>query len=235
MTIVRAAFLFVVTLLSFAIGAALFHPDSPLPDEWHPFRPLNVAHPITPLTNWKLSNVRANPELCLAVVSAASNISPLEDKVETEDCEISNRVSFSKVGQTRISELETACQTTLALAMWERHSLQPRAEEILGTKVTGIRQLGSYSCRQIRTASGQGNRWSTHARALAIDVSGFDFADGRRLRLIDDWDGAGDGSAFLKAVRDDACDWFGLTLSPDFNALHADHYHLQVPGWGRCR
>ena len=93
---------------------------------------------ITPLTNWKLSKVRASPELCLAVVSAATNISPLDDKVESENCESSNRVSFSRVGQTRLSELETSCQTILALAMWESHSLQLRADEIFGTEVTRI-------------------------------------------------------------------------------------------------
>ena len=76
---------------------------------------------------------------------------------------------------------------------------------------------------------------STHATADAVDITGFRFADGRQLRLISDWDSSGRDAAFLRAARDGACDWFGLTLSPDFNALHADHFHLQARGWGGCR
>jgi len=76
---------------------------------------------------------------------------------------------------------------------------------------------------------------STHATADAIDISGFDLADGTRVRLRADWGGVGAKSAFLRAVRDGACDWFDLTLSPDYNILHADHFHLQSRGWGLCR
>ena len=48
-------------------------------------------------------------------------------------------------------------------------------------------------------------------------------------------DFTGDAAAFLQAARDGACDWFSLTLSPDYNSLHEDHFHLQSRGWGLCR
>ena len=39
-------------------------------------------------------------------------------------------------------------------------------------------------------------------------------------------------------ARDAACEVFGTVLSPDYNAAHADHFHLdqEVRGWGGvCR
>jgi hypothetical protein len=39
-------------------------------------------------------------------------------------------------------------------------------------------------------------------------------------------------------VRDKACDAFGTVLSPDYNAAHADHFHLDQAdrGYGAfCR
>ena len=87
----------------------------------------------------------------------------------------------------------------------------------------------------MRTASGPSNRMSTHATADAIDISGFRLANGTQIRLIADWGAASPKSAFLRSVRDGACDWFKMILSPDYNRLHADHFHLQSRGWGLCR
>jgi hypothetical protein len=41
-------------------------------------------------------------------------------------------------------------------------------------------------------------------------------------------------------VRDGACRLFATTLSPDYNAAHADHLHLDqanrgAGGWRACR
>ncbi len=105
--------------------------------------------------------------------------------------------------------------------MWAAHGL--------GEDVVGIDHIGSYSCRVMRTSRGAGERMSTHATAEAVDVVAIRLADGRRLSLIDDW------GEELQGVRDSACDWFRVVLSPDYNALHRDHFHLQNRGWGLCR
>ena len=76
---------------------------------------------------------------------------------------------------------------------------------------------------------------STHATADAIDVSGFVLRDGTRVRLKQDWDGSPARMAFLRDVQESACNWFRVTLGPEYNALHADHFHLQHTGWGLCR
>jgi len=39
---------------------------------------------------------------------------------------------------------------------------------------------------------------------------------------------------FLRKVRDGACQVFLTTLSPDYNAQHHDHFHLDMGGWAKC-
>jgi hypothetical protein len=93
--------------------------------------------------------------------------------------------------------------------------------------------MGSYSCRNV---AGSG-RLSAHATARAIDVSAFVLADGRRITVRQDWSGGSPAQQhFLRIVHDSACKRFGTVLSPDYNAAHTDHFHLEAgrPG-GFCR
>lgn len=214
---------------------AVFHPDTPLPDAWNPMVPLAVTDDVTPLTSWKLRSVLADPQQCRATLSEAAKITILDPLEVSENCHIRNRLTLSSVGSAGVDRVETSCATALRMAMWEHHGIQPAARDILGTEVTNIRQIGSYNCRAIRTTQGESNRWSTHSTADAIDISGFDFANGTRVRLIGDWVGVDAEARFLRSVRDSACTWFATTLGPDYNALHADHFHLQARGWGTCR
>ena len=229
-----AAFLF-AAVLAFGGYQLLMHPQTPLPRAWNPVVPLAVSDPVTPITGWKLSRTAADQSLCVASLTDVARAVPMSPLEDSEMCFIADRVSLSGVGQAALAEVETSCATALRLAMWERHAVQPAAQQFLGQGVGAISHIGSYNCRQMRTGSGLSTRMSTHATASAIDISGFRLADGRQIRLLSDWDRGDETATFLKAVRDGACDWFGLTLSPDFNRLHADHFHLQTNGWGGCR
>ncbi len=40
---------------------------------------------------------------------------------------------------------------------------------------------------------------------------------------------------FLREVKTGGCQLFGTTLSPDYNAAHADHFHLDMGRWRICR
>ncbi|HEY9549063.1 MAG TPA: extensin family protein [Kiloniellaceae bacterium] len=53
--------------------------------------------------------------------------------------------------------------------------------------------------------------------------------------MAQDWDSGGVEAAFLAQVHDAACRRFGTVLGPDYNAVHADHFHLQMGGFGICR
>lgn len=230
-----AAFLVSLIVPAFIGYQALTHPQSPLPDEWNPIADFSVSDPQSPLSTWKLRRVLNDPALCLVTLGAAAQMTAIEPIKVSENCHVRNRVSLSQVGGARIDTIDTSCATALRLALWERHGVQPAARDILGAQVTIVRQIGSYSCRPIRISSGNSNRWSTHSTADAIDITGFDLSDGRRVRLIDDWNSDTPEAQFLRAVRDSACTWFATTLGPDYNSLHADHFHLQARGWGTCR
>ena len=54
--------------------------------------------------------------------------------------------------------------------------------------------------------------------------------------MIGDWKGgSSDERQFLRVVRESACKRFGTVLSPDYNAAHADHLHLEVGDSSFCR
>lgn len=228
----------VAALLFFGcVGGALalhLHPATPLPAHWNIAEPLRVSDPVTPFTGWKLSQALASPELCLSTLAEAASFDELTARDDSDDCFIRNRIMLRSLGETALTPLETSCEIALRSAMWVEHGLGP-AVNALGTDLEEILHVGSYNCRRMRTSSGGSSRWSTHATANALDVAGFRLGDGRRITLLQDWDDRGAVGNFLRAARDGACDWFATTLGPDFNRLHADHFHLQHTGWGTCR
>lgn len=58
------------------------------------------------------------------------------------------------------------------------------------------------------------------------------FEGGRRLNVARDWRGDSAEAAFLRDAHRGACRVFGTTLGPDYNAAHADHFHLDMKAWG---
>ena len=125
------------------------------------------------------------------------------------------------------------CPALVSLMLWERHVVEPAAKQELGRRITGIRQLGTYSCRNINHAAF--GRRSQHALAKAIDIASFRTDEGTVISIARDWSDAGSRGKFLHAVRDGACRFFGVVLSPDYNALHHDHLHLDTGIWSVCR
>jgi len=231
----RAAFRVLAVALVFFGWLLFIYPKSPLSDAWNPFKPLTIPQSFTPMTHWKLSRALASDQACLAALDTGVEYQSLPDFSEGEDCGISPQVRVLAVGDATVTPFKTRCQTALRLAMWERHGLQRLAQLHLGHGLREVSHYASYSCRQMRTTGGGSGRMSTHATADAIDVSGFVLNDGTQIRLLQDWNGAADRAAFLRDVQESACNWFRVTLGPEYNRLHADHFHLQHTGWGLCR
>ncbi len=124
-----------------------------------------------------------------------------------------------------------ACPLAAALVVWEREVVMPAAQRRLGASVVGIDHYGSYACRRLYgRATGD---WSEHATARAIDIAAFRLRGGRRISVARDWTGSGPAARFLHDVRDGACHVFATTLSPDYNAAHRDHLHLDEAARGR--
>jgi len=226
---------FILGGTALAFWQVMVHPDTPLPREWHPSLPLAVDDPLTALTSWKLGRALADEVACFAALSTGAEAQRKPGYVENAQCGIAPQVMLSGAAGAELAPVNTRCQTALRLAMWSRHGLQPAAQEIFGQSVARIEHFSSYSCRAMRTTSGTQARMSSHATADAIDISGFVLSDGTRLTLLDDWKGEPAKMAFLRQANSAACKWFRLTLGPEYNSLHTDHFHLQHSGFGLCR
>ncbi|MGJ8621892.1 MAG: extensin-like domain-containing protein [Yoonia sp.] len=229
------AALFLAAVVGVGAYQLVLHPDTPLPAAWNPTQPLIIRDPVTPLTGWKAARAATDFETCQATLTGFAQLRAMGPLEDSDQCFIADRVMLQTVGGARLAPVETRCAIALRMTLWMEHSVQPAAQQLLGQEVTAVAHMGSYNCRPMRTTNGMSTRMSTHATADAIDIAGFRLSNGTRIDLLQDWNGEGAKSAFLRQVRDGACDWFDLTLSPDYNRLHADHFHLQSRGWGLCR
>lgn len=208
-----------------------------------PWTPLDLGQPIGLMTGRKLTALTQSYPACRAALERAGvRYTALPPRSGEGQCGYSDGVRFTSGGARRIdfapAGLGIACPVAAALAIWEWNVVQPAAERHFGTKVTSIDHFGSYSCRRIYGRDA--GTWSEHSTADAVDIAGFRLGDGTRITVARDWQGDTAKAAFLREVRDAACQLFATTLSPDYNAAHADHFHLDqadrgAMGWCACR
>ncbi len=208
-----------------------------------PWTPLDLGQPIGLMTGRKLNALTQSYPACRAALERAGvRYTALPPRSGEGQCGYSNGVRFTSGGARRIdfapAGLGVACPVAAALAIWEWNVVQPAAERHFGTKVTSIDHFGSYSCRRIYGRDA--GTWSEHSTADAVDIAGFRLGNGTRITVARDWQGDTAKAAFLREVRDGACQLFATTLSPDYNAAHADHFHLDqadrgAMGWRACR
>jgi hypothetical protein len=55
------------------------------------------------------------------------------------------------------------------------------------------------------------------------------------ISVLDDFYGKDAKGDFLREVRQRACDLFDVTLGPDYNEAHKNHFHVDVGGDHACR
>lgn len=205
-----------------------------VPPQWSPWKPLDVAATPNFLTRYKLSRLTGDGELCHQVLRRTPmEFELLTDRVTGADCGFSDAVLIRRTPADIGEEFSLTCRTAVSLALWDLHVLQPAAGKYFGQRVSRIEHFGSYSCRNVygRPVATR----SRHATAEAWDVAGFVLADGRRIRIARDWQGMQAEAAFLRELRDGACRFFDGVLSPDYNAAHHDHLHLDRGPYGMCR
>ena len=171
------------------------------------------------------------------LVAARVTFSPTPDRVNSATCGLTAAgVLGPDMGTTARmapSDVTMTCALAAAISVWRRQSVEPAARELLGSDVAEINHMGVYACRPVNNQAG--NRPSAHSRAAALDFSGVRLRDGRNITVAADWNDGGPEAAFLRRIRDDACKVFGTTLSPDYNALHRDHLHLEAESGRLCR
>lgn len=205
-----------------------------------PWTKLDLDDPIGRFTAGKIAALGDEPERCrdlLAETSAGDE--PAPPRRSTPDCGYDDGMTLAgRSASYRPDGLVTSCPVAAALHLWETRIVQPAARRHFGSSVERINDSGSYSCRRISGSAAAD--FSEHATADAIDVTGFELANGERVEVIKDWEGTGASAQFLREVRDGACQLFTTVLSPDYNQAHRDHLHFDVArrgagAWTFCR
>ncbi len=211
--------------------------SSLLPQHWNLFAPLDLRAPVTFMSEIKLSRPEKNKGQCTALLErSAVKFEVRQDFQDSQlpGCGISRNIVIQGFEDVRINPTVVDCALAIKIAQWVYHDLNELAQSEFDQNIAEILHVGTYNCRYMRTSSGQGTRLSQHSYGRAFDVSGFVLTDGRRIILARDWQSE-DYGTFLRAANLSACRWFSTVLGPKYNALHADHFHLDLGGWGICR
>ncbi len=213
------------------------------PQQDLPWKPLDLSRPIGQATAAKVADfvlpATAAPEETAAVTQACMQVLreagvQVERAPDRDDggfCVVRGAIRITGGATTRLpGDPVMQCPLAVRYVIWERQVLQPAAEATFGSRVAQLNDVGTYSCRRIYGQTAVDARPSEHARANALDIGGVTLADGRRVSVLADWPGSGprgpEGRRFLTRIRDGACRVFSTVLSPDYNAAHANHLHL---------
>lgn len=221
--------LVVLVLAAMLFGAAV---KRQIPDDYNPLVQLDLSAKPNFITPIKLRMLSGNARACIAVLRKESvDVQAMPERTDEPGCYRRGTITFSRLSRAGFEPEEMRCDLALRLYLLERHGIQPLARRYFNSDVDRIHHFGSYSCRTIRGSW----RQSQHATANAFDLAGFGLADGRGISLKNDWHTGGPAARFLRDVRGQACQWFNIVLSPDYNADHSDHFHFDM-GWFRgCR
>jgi hypothetical protein len=226
----RSAFVVLLAAAAYAVYSGRVE----VPDRWNPWAPLDADEPLGWLTRYKLSRLSHDPGLCLSVLTRANvRYVRVADRATGPGCGFENAVRVESTPIKSVEPFTLSCRSTVALVLWERHSVQPAAAAHFGARVTRLENAGTYACRNIYGKKDA--PLSRHATADAIDVTGFVLQNGRRVRVRQDWDSARPEGVFLREVHDGACRVFDTVLGPEYNTAHRDHFHLDRGGWRVCR
>ena len=124
------------------------------------------------------------------------------------------------------------CEVAEALNAWLEKDVKPLALEALGSPITQVRHMGTYSCRSI---AGSRNL-SQHSFANAIDISAFRLANGKRFDLLKGWDAQNlQVQKFWRKIHRHSCRHFSVALGPDYNTAHGDHFHFDLGPMRACQ
>jgi hypothetical protein len=146
---------------------------------------------------------------------------------EGNGCEVPNPWLVHALANVNFSQAATLnCGMVDPLNDWIENLVQPAAQRGFGESVVAITVAASYSCRARNNQSG--NKMSEHGYGNAIDIAGFTLESGRQITVAEGWRGHADESAFLREVREEACQDFMTVLGPGSDSYHRDHFHLDL-------
>ena len=164
--------------------------------------------------------------------SAKVRFTPLANRHFGRGCRAIDAVKLVDIGTPTANLGWMTCPLARSFAAWVRYAARPAARKYLKRELVKVETFGTYSCRTINSRPSA--PLSQHAFGNAVDVSGFLLSDGRRILVVSGWKGDAASRQFLRAIHKSACRRFGTVLSPDYDAAHHNHFHLDMSGNGYC-
>jgi hypothetical protein len=220
------------TLILFA-GISVDQAWMRVPPNWLPWGRPDLNAPPSWFARNQINGLAADRSACLDVLDRSDiRFTKIPDRRIDGDCGFDNAVRATHMPVSFEPTVTSTCSLMAALD-WYQHLLQSAAERDLGLRLVGIDQLGTFACRNINSEK-TGPR-SEHATANAIDIAAFHFADGRTVSVVADWGKPTAAGRFLADAHQAACGLFNVVLGPDYNRLHANHFHLDQGRFRMCR
>jgi hypothetical protein len=207
-----------------------------VPQQFSPFPRISLAVQGQWFLDPRLAMLRNNPSLCRQVLVAPYISAPrIKTKPIRNGCGWTNAVALSRAGTANIAGKPLTCEMAAAVTLWTSGVLQPAAEEMFGHRVKRIHTMGTYGCRNIVGNRMWRNTRSQHATANAIDISAFTLTNGARISVLKHWNSTGNKGKFLRKIHRRSCRYFRVSLSPNFNVSHRDHFHFDRGPLWTCR
>ena len=140
----------------------------------------------------------SDAEIIAALKDCLKRLAPLGAEVEIapavkqEQCGAPAPVLLKRVGSgaNRV-DLQPPpmlnCAMVAGLHAWIEETVQPAAQDILGSRIARLRNVSGYACRNRNGTRNHGDRLSEHALANAIDIGSFVTADGRSIDVAREW------------------------------------------------
>lgn len=166
------------------------------------------------------------------LLALAINYRRIQDVDNERGCTIENAVEITAIAEVKLTRPALLTQDmAIRMGRWVKEVLQPAAQKNFGRQIASIEVYGSYSCRNIYGKPFGGRfagRLSEHAFANAVDIGGFQLADGREVGYLKHWRKPDGSSRFLHATSLGACEIFNTTLTPDYDRFHRNHIHIDA-------
>ena len=197
-------------------------PGSIIPEQ---FAPPQEAYASFPETG--PAAAPGKPSACQARLAKLAVFRPLPMLVGAGECGATDAVFLDSVilpDKTKVPLSPPAtlrCPMAEQIALWVRDDVAPAALK-LGSPLRGVDNYDSYECRGRNRV--RGATLSEHGRANALDVRGFNLADGVMIRLTD----VNVAREWRENLRASACARFSTVLGPGSDGAHEEHIHVDL-------
>lgn len=204
-------------------------------------KPARAAPPIRPRASGpvtlNLPTSRATQQCFTDLSRHDVRYSALPDRDYGGGCVVIGAVQLLDIGVPVTGLKSMRCQLADNFTAWVRNAVAPAAYQILGSELVKVESFGTYSCRGVIGRGDAGAaKMSEHGLANAVDVAGFVLADGRRVTVLGGWNSPDPQvREFFRTIHKSACKRFQTVLSPDYNAAHYNHLHLDMGKGPFCR